>query len=106
MIQLTATDDMLAALGDAKDIIEVRDTEGKVVGYFAPVSPDYARRLAAFAAQSDPAEMKRRRESPGPHYTTAEVFEHLLSLTDDEETRDDLRRRIESLRERDRCPTP
>jgi hypothetical protein len=42
MITLTANDNMLAALRQATDVVEIRDAQGTVVGYFAPVSADRA----------------------------------------------------------------
>jgi hypothetical protein len=42
MITLTATDSMLAVLKQATDVVEVRDTHGAVIGYFAPVSAERA----------------------------------------------------------------
>src|SRR5229473_2750515 len=105
MIELTVADSLREKLVEGKELVAVRDSQGKTLGFFAPVTEEYARRLEAFLSQYDADEIKRRRESPGPHLTTVEVFEHLLTLTEDEESREDLRRHIESLRERDRCAT-
>jgi hypothetical protein len=106
MIQLTITNEVVKRIAAGKELVELRDPDGKTLGYFAPVTEEYARRLEAHLCEIDPVELKRRRESSGPHHTTEEVFEYLLTLTDDEESRRDLRKRIEELRESHRCATP
>jgi hypothetical protein len=81
MIQLTANEATLAVLSQAvNDLAEIRDTDGKVIGYFAPVALDDARLYADVAAHYDAAEMKRRKEDGSPGRTTAEVLERLQSL--------------------------
>jgi hypothetical protein len=106
MTRLTADDAMLALLRQAKELAEVCDASGRVVGFFAPVALEHAATYAEAAARIDPAEIQRRKTEPGRNYTTREVFEHLLSLTQDEKMRASLQTTIERLAERDRCDTP
>jgi hypothetical protein len=49
----------------------------------------------------DWAEIERRRQAKRKGFTTKEVFEHLLSLTQDEASRSYLQKKIEILGERD-----
>ena len=42
MITLTAKDAVLAALKQATDVVEIRDAQGTIIGYFAPVSAERA----------------------------------------------------------------
>jgi hypothetical protein len=99
---------MLAILNQAKDLAEIRDPDGKVVGFFAPSAlkdaPDYARLAALF----DHEEIERRKASKEKGYTTREVFEHLKSLTEDAEERAYLQEKIDLLRkeEEEGCATP
>jgi hypothetical protein len=80
VITLTADDATLARLRLATDLAEVRDSSGRVVGFFAPVTMDRARLFALAAAQTDPAEVRRRKEAGGKTHTTQEVVDHLHSL--------------------------
>jgi hypothetical protein len=80
MITLIADDAMLATLRQANGLAEVRDASGTIIGFFAPVSLDRAHLYAQAAAQTDPTEVKRRKESGGKTHTTQEVLDHLKSL--------------------------
>jgi hypothetical protein len=80
MITLIADDAMLATLRQANGLAEVRDASGTIIGFFAPVSLDRAHLYAQAAAQTDPMEVKRRKESGGKTHTTQEVLDHLRSL--------------------------
>lgn len=105
MSHLVADDAMLAILNQAKDLTEIRDATGKVVGIFAPSSSEKARMLARAAAHVDLAEIQRRKEANLPGKTTREVFEHLKTLTQDEPTRAYLQSKIDRLAQRDACDT-
>jgi hypothetical protein len=107
MSHLVADDAMLAILSQVKELAEVGDSSGKVVGYYAPASVENARSYAQDAARIDRAELERRLATEhGRGRTTREVFEHLLSLTPDAPMQAYLREKIEQLAERDRCATP
>jgi hypothetical protein len=80
MITLIADDAMLATLRQATGLAEVRDASGTIIGFFAPVSLERAHLYAQAAAQTDPAEVKRRKESGGKTHTTQEVLDRLRSL--------------------------
>jgi hypothetical protein len=67
------------ALMKAKTLVEVRDTNGMVIGFFAPVALEHASRYAEAAAAMDPM-AARRAAKEGPGKTTAEVLEYLQTL--------------------------
>ncbi len=107
MTHLTADSAMLAVLSQAKELAEIRDASGKIIGYFAPVSAKDPQRQAQAAARLDRADLERRWATErGQGRTTREVFEHLLSLTPDPQTQAYLREKIAVLAERERCDTP
>jgi hypothetical protein len=106
MITVTADDAMLAKLRAANGLVEIRDGEGKVVGFFAPVSLENAARYASAAARIDRAELERRKAEENGGYTTREVFEHLKTLTTDPVELAHLQRHIDDLAARDACDTP
>jgi hypothetical protein len=80
MVDVTADAALQQALAGLDGPARLVDTAGNVIGYFTPApkveSTLYKAALAAF----DPEEMKRRKESGGPYYTTREVLDHLGSL--------------------------
>ena len=65
MISLTANEAMLAILGQAKELAEIRDATGKVIGFFAPVALDRAQCYANAAAHIDLARVQRAKEEKG-----------------------------------------
>src|SRR5437879_6237142 len=103
MTTLTVGKEVETILRQTQDLAEIRDGQGQIIGFFAPVSLEHAARYAQAATMIDRAEIQRRRAIPGKSYTTKEVFEHLLSMTTDEKMRQDLQRKIEVQVERDRC---
>jgi hypothetical protein len=106
MTVLTVPESMLAILTHVKGVTEVQDQTGRVVGFYAPAELANAPQLVRFVAELDREELERRKQLPGERRTTADVFRHLLTLTDNEDERADLQRRIDSLEEMDRCATP
>jgi hypothetical protein len=80
MISLTADDAMLAILKQAKELAEIRDLSGKVVGFFAPLALPDAQFYANAAAHIDPAEIRRRKKVGGNTATTEEVLQNLKTL--------------------------
>lgn len=99
MSHLIANDAMLAVLNQAKDVTEIRDASGKVVGFYAPASSAKSHLLIRAAMRIDPQETERRIAEQGG-YTTKEVFEYLKSITEDEPMRSYLQTKIDRL-ERD-----
>jgi hypothetical protein len=106
MTSLTADGDMLAVLSQVKDLAEIRDSSGKVIGFFAPIAIENAKAYANAAAHIDPMEIARQKSLNDKGKNTREVFVHLLSLTKKEEERAYLQKKIDSLRERDECTAP
>jgi hypothetical protein len=102
MSTLIATDAMANLLRQATDLTEIRDANGTVLGFFAPVSSQ-ARLYAKPPGQCDAAAPTH---DQGKFYTTRQVFERLLSLTKDEKMRAYLQKKIEVLVERDECAIP
>lgn len=58
MITLNADDAGIATLKQATELVEIRDEQGAVIGYFAPVSPERAH-LYVFPQPSDEVGDKR-----------------------------------------------
>jgi hypothetical protein len=80
MITVTAPVEIAGILGEAKELVEIRDSSGKVIGFFAPSSMQHAAQYAKAAAQTDRAVIQRAKEESGPNRTTAEVLERLRAL--------------------------
>jgi hypothetical protein len=99
MTTLIASDAVLQVLSQAKEPVEVRDSSGRTIGYYAPVSVDQAGAVARALARIDWAEMDCRSQSTEPGFTTREVFEYLKSLTPDEDGRAYLQKKIDALAE-------
>jgi hypothetical protein len=104
MTRVIADQEMLAALGRAKELVEIGDPNGNVIGFFAPVSLAHAARYAEFAARIDRKELDRRCSvEGGKGRSLREVYEHLLTLTTDPQGQAHLREQIAKLAERDQC---
>ena len=71
MTQLFLTDEQANAIRHANGTIALCDPSGAFIGY--------VNREVHFTPE-EIAEAKRRGESPGPWYTTAEVLSHLRAL--------------------------
>ena len=69
MNQIILNDDQVKAVQAATGAVELRDQQGKLVGYIARPPGD-----------EELAEAKRRLSSQGPWHTTAQVMDHLDSL--------------------------
>lgn len=80
MSSITADNALRSLLSQATDVTEIRDTDGELLGYFAPAG--MADQIAALrlAARFDPEELKRRKASKHPGYTFDQIKEHLRSL--------------------------
>ena len=81
MNRLTADDNLQRSLDELEGLTEIRDPQGKVIGYFTPAAGDKTAAIySQAAAHFDANEMKRRKESGETGLTTAEVLDHLKSL--------------------------
>ena len=80
MITLTADKRMLALLAQAKELAEIRDANGNVIGFFAPLSLPHAQEYAKAASQVDPTEIQQRKKDKQPGHTTKEVLDRLKSM--------------------------
>ena len=107
MTRIIADEEMLSVLGGAKQLIEIGDPNGNVIGFFAPVSLAHASRYAESAARIDRKELDRRFSAEhGKGRSLREVYEQLLTLTTDPQGQAHLREQIERLAERDQCASP
>jgi len=73
---VTVSNEVAASLSDKEELYEVRNEEGKIIGFFAPVTMENADRYAR-AAATVPAKGPGR---TGPPMTTAELISHVQSL--------------------------
>ncbi len=81
MSYLTADDAIQDFFRGVVEPVEVRDSEGKVLGHYTPVvSPEEAARYEKIKGLFDPEELKRRKASKHPGYTFEQVMEHIHSL--------------------------
>jgi hypothetical protein len=80
MPTITAEGKTAAQLEQAESVSEVRDTNGKFLGMFAPGTPEEARLYLHAWLSLDPAEVKRQKAAPEQTYSYAEVEAHLKSL--------------------------
>jgi len=69
MTQIILSADQVQVVVGASEAVELRDDQGKLLGYVARPSSD-----------TEVTEAKRRLESDGPWHTTEEVLKHLDSL--------------------------
>lgn len=77
MSTLTADETLRALLSQVKDVTQIRDTAGEVLGYFTPRAKVYQRAAELF----DPAEIKRRKEAEhGQGVSTEELLRRLQTL--------------------------
>jgi hypothetical protein len=61
-------------------LTEVRDSAGKVLGYFSPASHNAPEAYARAASNFDPEEMKRRKLANEKGRPTSEVLSRLAAL--------------------------
>ena len=80
MNTLTVDSSLAQSLSDLNGLTEIRDSEGKPIGYFSPVCGERSAAYSQAAAHFDVDEMKRRKESGQRGLTTAEVLARLRSL--------------------------
>lgn len=106
MSSIIADAAMAAILKQAQTLTEIRDGNGQVIGFFAPIAIPNAQAYANAATHLDPGLARERSRKEGKVFTTKEVFEKLMSLTQDEQMKNYLQAKIHGLVERDRCVTP
>lgn len=80
MSSFTADGALQTTLAQAKEITEIRDTNGQLLGYFAPAA--VANQIPAFrlAGLFDREELKRRKASKEPGYSFEQVMNHVRSM--------------------------
>jgi hypothetical protein len=108
MIQLTADEKcLLKDLALFLEPVEISDAKGKLVGVFVPANLERAKQLSErLTAATNWVELERRTKTEKTGRTTREVFERLLSMTQDPTLRADLEAKIAILKERDGCVAP
>ena len=80
MIHITADAELQAKLSGLDGPAEIRDENGKVIGYFTPADRDEQNLYQRAAANLDCEEKNRRKKTGEKGLTTEEVVEHLESL--------------------------
>jgi hypothetical protein len=95
MTSVIADEKMSSVLSQLTTLSEVRDTHGKIIGFFAPAPLENSELRIEVAAHVTPEEIQRRKAARLPGFTTREVFERLKSLTADEPTQNYLQKLIE-----------
>jgi predicted aconitase len=80
MAFMTADNTLKGYLVETKEITEIRDANGAVLGYYAPASAADQVPAIRLAALFNPEELRRRKASTHPGYTFGQVMEHLRSL--------------------------
>ncbi len=80
MNTITADNSLQQSLASLNSLTEIRDEDGRIIGYFSPAADRTSAAYAQAAAHFDPEEMKRRKHSNERGLTTAEVLDHLKSL--------------------------
>ncbi|HKI37455.1 MAG TPA: hypothetical protein VKA46_36710 [Gemmataceae bacterium] len=100
MITLRADEIWPELLGSLTEPVNIVDAEDRVLGRFTP-DPERIQRLYADVSHlPDAAEIERRKHSPERAVTTIELFEHLLSLAQTDEDRENLTGHIRDITER------
>jgi hypothetical protein len=79
MKALTLNQAVLRLFQSATSLVEVRDAQGTIIGFFAPASIEHASEYARAAAQFYPRRQLSS-QSSGRTYTTQEVLDYLDSL--------------------------
>jgi len=78
---VTADSTLQQSLDVFSGLTEIRDSQGRVIGYFSPATTDkVSAAYAQAAAQFDAEELKRRKQSGDKGLTTTEVLDQLKSL--------------------------
>lgn len=80
MSSLTANETLQALLSGVTERTEIRDPDGKLLGYFTPMSQEIAEKYERAKKLFDPAEAKRRKELEGERLTTEQVITKLKAL--------------------------
>ena|SRR5260370_6057242 len=108
MIYLQADDEtLLKDLSLFVEPVEISDANGQLLGLFVPANLERGKQLYARAIEgTDWAEMERRGASGEKGKPLWQVYEHLLTLTDDPKLRADLQKSIDKLKREDQCATP
>jgi hypothetical protein len=80
MSSLTADNTLKDSLVQAKEVTEIRDLSGQLLGYFAPTAVAQQIPALRLASLFDPEELKRRKACTEPGYSLDEIMQHLRSL--------------------------
>jgi hypothetical protein len=79
MNTITADSSLQHSLAQLPGLTEVRDSDGKVLGYFSPASHGSPEAYAQAAAHFNPEEMKLRKAANDKGHTTDEVLKRIAS---------------------------
>lgn len=77
MSSLTANETLQALLSGVTERTEIRDSNGKLLGYFTPMSQEMVKKYERAKKLFDPAEASRRKKLEGDRLTTEQVIAKL-----------------------------
>ena len=83
MVTVTANEAVQAAFAGISQRAEIRDPNGKLIGYFEPTD-DVKRLLEEARRNIDPEEIKQLKANKEPGITTKELLDYLRSLAPEE----------------------
>jgi hypothetical protein len=102
MIPLTVDETGRKLLDQAAELAEVRDSAGKVIGFFVPANLYKVRLFAEASRNTDYVKLFQGEYVTQTVHTTRQVFERLKSLTEDETERADLQEKIDRFKDEDK----
>jgi hypothetical protein len=79
MIRIIANPAVQSTLEGVMETVELRGSDGELLGYFSPASPEAARLYAKAAALLDREQLGQRRTTSHSTHSTDEVLAHLQS---------------------------
>jgi hypothetical protein len=102
MISMNGDDTAFLLLSQAQELVEIRNADDTVLGYFAPANLHSLRITAVGQAQVDIVTARGDRQKHEVGRTLWQIFERLKTLPADERERADLQRRIDRMIEENR----
>ena len=82
MTIVQANESMTSVLSQVKDLAEIRDSSGTILGLFVPGTAEEARLYIHAWLTLDPEQVRLRKQSAEKTFTTEEVLTHVRSLGD------------------------
>jgi hypothetical protein len=105
MITLAIDQKTSEQLGQATELAELRNADGRLVGYFVAAKVRFARMWAEAPDHVDTVSLVNGSSRLERSSTTRQVFEHILNQAQDERGKDDLRQSIERMKAKEAAET-